>query len=281
MKITGALKNKILYIGLASVVSIAGATTVALNRNINDTTVVYKTTEESSSYYENKTSPDIINSISDEISVSTTVTTEKVQTSTTTKAATVTTTTTSIVYEFPCDVNVIDKDGLMQIDGIGEVLAQRIIDYRNSIGIIYNMDLLENVNGIGYSTLSNLRNYLYVSDEDYRDMEETPNDENVNEEDENTDFTQMTMMTTTMQQMTTIETQMSQTQQVTPERKSVNVNRDDAQKIADNLLIDMELAESIVNVRNQITEYTNVLELLYADGMTEKLLLELKDYIEL
>jgi competence protein ComEA len=61
----------------------------------------------------------------------------------------------------------------------------------------------------------------------------------------------------------------------------VNVNTADEEEIAECLLIDEKVAESIVEIREEIGGYTNVLELLYADGMSEKLLNSLREYIEI
>lgn len=63
--------------------------------------------------------------------------------------------------------------------------------------------------------------------------------------------------------------------------QTVNINTADAEEISRKLLIDPELAEEIINIRDQIDRYTNVLELLYAEGMTENKLVEIRDYIVL
>ncbi len=65
-------------------------------------------------------------------------------------------------YIFPADLNTVSKEQLMQIDGIGEKTAQKIIDYRTEIGMYTSMEQLLNVDSIGEKTLEKLKKYLYV-----------------------------------------------------------------------------------------------------------------------
>lgn len=65
-------------------------------------------------------------------------------------------------YIFPADLNTVTKEQLMQIDGIGEKTAQKIIDYRIAIGEYTSMEQLLNVDSIGEKTLEKLKKYLYV-----------------------------------------------------------------------------------------------------------------------
>lgn len=63
---------------------------------------------------------------------------------------------------FPVNINKANKQQLMALPGIGETLAQRIIDYRNANGPFSSVDQLINIKGIGEKRLETLRPYATV-----------------------------------------------------------------------------------------------------------------------
>ena len=59
-------------------------------------------------------------------------------------------------------INTANRETLMTLDGIGEMLAQRIIDYREIYGDFASVDDLLNVQGIGEKRLAAIRDKITV-----------------------------------------------------------------------------------------------------------------------
>ncbi|WEV41370.1 helix-hairpin-helix domain-containing protein [Bifidobacterium sp. ESL0682] len=60
------------------------------------------------------------------------------------------------------NLNTADSTQLQQIKGVGPVMAQKIIDYRSSIGRFNSVDQLLKVSGIGQKTLEKIRGQVTV-----------------------------------------------------------------------------------------------------------------------
>ncbi len=65
-------------------------------------------------------------------------------------------------YRFTIDINTATWVEWLQLDAIGEVLARRIVDYREQHGPFQSIDDLNQVHGIGDVTLEKMRPYLTV-----------------------------------------------------------------------------------------------------------------------
>jgi competence protein ComEA len=65
-------------------------------------------------------------------------------------------------YRFTIDINSATWVEWLQLDGIGEVLARRIVEYREQHGPFQSIDELNEVRGIGDVTLEKMRPYLTV-----------------------------------------------------------------------------------------------------------------------
>jgi len=206
-------------------------------------------------------------------------TTVKTTTSKPPKTTAVTTTKAheeEVIIYFPIDINLVTFEELTAIDGVGESTASAILGLREELGIISNMEQLLEVSGIGESRLEMLKGYLYVSEEDYIPT--------VSEEPQTTAVTEAPQTVTEV--MTSADVTVTSEEPVTipsePMRQQVNINTADKQELMDKLLIEEELAEEILLVREQLGgQYENYLQLLYVKDITKTFLAELKEYITL
>ena len=64
--------------------------------------------------------------------------------------------------QFPININTATLEQLDLIPGIGPVLAQRILDYREEIGQFHHVEELLDVSGIGEKTLANMLQYITI-----------------------------------------------------------------------------------------------------------------------
>ena len=62
----------------------------------------------------------------------------------------------------PVDVNKAGIDELTRVPGIGQVMAQRIVDFRSENGPFRRLEDLLKVKGVGEKKLARLRPYLKV-----------------------------------------------------------------------------------------------------------------------
>ena len=60
------------------------------------------------------------------------------------------------------NINTADKDELTSLDGIGETIAERIIEYRDANGSFGSTEDIKNVKGIGDKTFENIKDFITV-----------------------------------------------------------------------------------------------------------------------
>ena len=66
------------------------------------------------------------------------------------------------VHDFRLDLNEATKSQLMDLPGIGEMLAERILAYRSEHGPFTSTDDLANVEGIGEKKLQSIEKWIRV-----------------------------------------------------------------------------------------------------------------------
>ena len=65
----------------------------------------------------------------------------------------------------PCDINSATKDQLMKLPGIGETLALRIINYRETVGEFKESDQIMQVDGIGKGKYEEIKDLIIARGE--------------------------------------------------------------------------------------------------------------------
>ena len=189
--------------------------------------------------------------------------------------------TAAAAFSFPADINLVGADCLAYVNGINRSVAEAVIDYRDKHTKIRDLDELLDVYGIGERTLSVIKEHFYVDPADYspRRTASVP-------------VTQPPVQTTGKQSRTkpqVTETETSPTETVSPtatagpepvpEPRAVNINSASAEELADALLIDIELAGKIVELRDNIGRFVSPRELLYVEGFSDAMYLELKELL--
>ena len=82
------------------------------------------------------------------------------------ETTTLTSTTESVsTTETPdvININTATVEQFISLNGIGEILAKRIVDYRTENGKFTNIDELMNVSGIGEKKFNAIKKFLYVN----------------------------------------------------------------------------------------------------------------------
>ena len=147
----------------------------------------------------------------------------------------------------------------MYIDGIGEVIAYKIVEYANMYGF-YSVEDLLNVDGIGEKKLALIAPYVYVNSYMLPPKTET------------------TLYNEWQTAFTSQAAELFQTETI-KQVYSVNINTCGKEDLMQLPGIDSTLADSIISLRNQIGYFEKIEELSLADGMTNEKLSAIWNYV--
>ncbi|MDE5619733.1 MAG: helix-hairpin-helix domain-containing protein [Ruminococcus sp.] len=159
------------------------------------------------------------------------------------------------------DINTADAEELMLLDGIGEVTAEAIINYREENGGFRNIEEIINVYGIGEAKFEKIRGYIYVQNPVYD-----------YEDDVFQDYEEPETVAETVEEVTETE--------LTLENCSpIDINTADLEILMLLPYVDEQIAQDIITLRSELNGFTNVYELLYIDKLDQKQVAELTEFV--
>lgn len=251
----GKIKRE--YIVLFILISVVFICTIAKNDEAitGDYKIIYNSTE-SISIAEDDLTPVITSIRIKETDISQTTSSKNIVPAETTSAA-------APLY---ININTADVEELSQLDGIGEVLAGRIVDYREMYGDFRNVDEIKYVYGIGDGIFSAIYPYIYVEDQVY-DNEVIPDpDEAEYEDDDPSDES--------YEDPEPNEPQLS-LEDVIP----VDLNTADAELLMLLPYVTEDIANKIIKMREEIGGYSHPYEIYYIGDLEENQVDEISKYV--
>lgn len=167
---------------------------------------------------------------------------------------------TRTVYDVstPMNLNTATAEELQVLPGIGEVLAQRIVAYREQIGGFRNLEQLLEVNGIGTVKYAEIVPMLYLPEET-PDEEESLQPEEVPEESSAADMPE--------------EAATDAAEPTEPVSFPIDLELMRIPEMTETL------ADAILTLRQEIRYFSSPYELLYAEGMTDQRFEKLRDFV--
>lgn len=243
------------------------------------------------------TLPDALPMDKPEISVHTAVTTTPPVSSH--KGGKATSENTEKVIDYPIDLNNATREELMSLDGIGEVLADRIIAFRLSGNVFRSVEDIVLIEGIGDATFRKNADRIFVSGEYTEPPQETiPTSITAVTEETTVPATETatihtTVLTTETTTATTTVTEMTTTPETTTTAKKttnrettieerepvpVNLNTCDFDDLM-TLPISERQALAILELREKIDYFSDPLELILADGIDYETYNRISEYV--
>lgn len=154
------------------------------------------------------------------------------------------------------NINTADTAELMKLDGIGQVLADEIVSYRNSYGDFANIEEIMLVSGIGEGIFNGIRNNIYVDNPVYTQQpEEVP-------------------------EPTVTETEPQTVPKLTLEEATpIDLNTASIEELQLLPHVTEDIAYGIIELRNEIKYFSNGYELLYIDELEQNQVSEILEFV--
>lgn len=166
--------------------------------------------------------------------------------------------TTALYEEIYVDINTADMDSLMKINGIGEVTAMEIINYREQNGGFRNIEEIMNVYGIGEATFEHICGYIYVENPVY-DIEDEVTEE--------------------IPEPETEQEIISEPEVTLEDVAPININTADLETLLLLPHVNQQIAQDIITLREQLHGFSHVYELLYVEKLEQKQVAEMEEFV--
>lgn len=165
------------------------------------------------------------------------------------------------------NINTADSSELIKLEGIGEVRAEAIIEFRNLHGEFRNIEEIMLVDGIGQGIFDEICSYIYVENPVYEIVTEPP----AVTEAETTEITEIT------ENVTENVTE----NKVLANGEKLDINTATFEEFMQIPCMTEEHAELIIAQRSVIGGYSHVYELLYIEEIPQKTVAEYIKFLEI
>jgi competence protein ComEA len=165
---------------------------------------------------------------------------------------------------YQVDLNHADRAELLQLPGVGESLAQRILDSRREHGEFRRIEDLRRVKGIGPATLEKLRPWVCITEEEFRAEEEAG------------PVSELVLARTSRESAVVIAS--SRDRKVTAQEGRIDINRATAEELERLPGIGKKKAQDIIAAR-QPKPFATVDDLRRVKGIGPKTLEKLRPFV--
>lgn len=172
------------------------------------------------------------------------------------------------------NINTADISELAELHGIGEILAARIVEYRDINGGFRNIEEIINVDGIGEKKFEAIRASIYVEYPTYEEEtdpsapEEVISEEITSSQEESEPIPAETTDEPATEHIRTLD-----------EAAPININTADVQELMLLPHVTEEIAEHIISLRNDIDGYSHPYELLYIEELEQNQVAEIVEFV--